>query len=89
MPQTFIKDPDSVLDYTIDWEDWLGSDTIATSDWTVDTGLTEDSDTNTTKAATIWLSSGTANTDYEVTNEITTQGLRTDNRTITIQVREK
>ena len=26
---TFIKDPDSVLDYTVNWETWLDGDTKA------------------------------------------------------------
>lgn len=85
----FTKDPDGVLDYQIDWSDWLGTDTIVTSTWTVGTGITKDSDTNTTTTATIWLSGGTAGTTYELTNEIVTTDGRTDNRTIYVTVKEK
>lgn len=53
------KDPDSVLDYEIDWSSWLvDGDTIATSTWTFPAGLTKDSDTNTTTTATVWVSGG-------------------------------
>jgi len=79
---TFTKDPSAVLDYAIDWSAWLGSDTIATSTWSVPTGITRDSDTNTTTRATIWLSGGTAGQTYQLTNTITTAGGRTDQRTI-------
>lgn len=85
----FTKDPDAVLDYQIDWSDWLGSDTISTSDWTVATGLTGDSDSNTDTTATIWLSGGTAGATYSVTNEIVTNGGRTDNRSFTVYVEER
>ena len=85
----FTKDPSAVLDYTIDWSDWLDSDTISTSTWTVPTGLTEDSDTNTTTTATVWLSSGTAGTQYTVINHIVTAGGREDDRSIYIMVEDR
>ena len=87
MPREFFKDPDAVLDYQVDWSDWLDSDTILSSDWTVPTGITEDSDTNTTTTATIWLSSGTVGTEYSLVNRIVTAGGRKDDRTIIIRVR--
>lgn len=89
MATSFIHDPDAVLDYEIDWSAWLGTDTISSSTWTVPSGLTEDSSTNTTTTATIWLSGGTAGTRYEVTNHIVTAGGREEDRTIQIVVRER
>ena len=89
MPQSFVKDPDAILDYQIDWATWLGTDTIATTTWKVTTGITKVSDTKTTTTATIWLSGGTANTDYTAACKITTAGGRADERTITIIVRQK
>lgn len=85
----YLKDPISVLDYTVDWSDWLDGDTIATSIWTVPTGITQASETETTTAATIWLSGGTDGSDYTVTNRITTVGGRTDERSIVIVVRNR
>lgn len=87
--QLFLKDPDAVLDYQIDWSAWLGSDTIATSTWTVGTGITMDGHTSTTKTATVWLSGGTVGTSYSVTNRIVTALGRTDERTIQITVKNK
>lgn len=86
----FTKDPDAVLDYTVDWATWLGTDTISTSTWpVVPAGITKDSDTNSTTIATIWLSGGTIGETYQLTNRIVTAGGRTDDRTITINVVSK
>ena len=32
---TFLKDPDAVLDYSVDWSKWLAGDQIETSTWFV------------------------------------------------------
>lgn len=85
---TFTKDPNAVLDYQINWATWLGSDTIGTSTWTVPTGITKVTDSNSTTVAIIWLSGGTAGTDYDLLNRIVTAGGRTEDRTITIRVEE-
>ena len=83
------KDPDEVLDYQIDWTDRLAGDTIASSAWTVPSGLTKESDSNTTTTTTVWLSSGTLAEDYEVLNRITTTGGRTMDQTVKLRVRTK
>ena len=85
----FIKDPDAVLDYTVDWETWLDSDTISASSWTIPAGLTEDSDTFGDSTATVWLSSGTAGGNYSITNHITTAAGREEDQTLIIRCREK
>ncbi len=87
--QQFVKDPDEVLDFVFDWSTWLDGDTISSDSTTVDTGLTKDSDSNDTDSVTVWLSGGTAGSAYKVTNQITTAGGRTAERTIIIQVRER
>lgn len=86
---TATKDPSAILDYQFNWATWLGSDTIATSTWTVPAGITQSSETETTTTATIWLSGGTDGSDYQVVNTITTAGGRTDQRTLTIRCRNK
>ena len=89
MPQSFIKDPSSILDYQVNWATFLGTDTISRSAWTVPTGITQASDTNTTTTATIWLSGGTDGSDYELANKIVTAGGRTAERTIRILARQR
>ena len=86
---TFTKDPNAVLDYSIDWAKWLAGDEIATSDWTVPAGLTKVSDTKTTTKTTAWLSGGAAAQSYTVTNRITTTGGRTEDRSFTLKVEER
>jgi hypothetical protein len=86
MAQTFVKDPDNVTNFSIDWSDWLGSDTISTSTWTVPAGITEDSSGKTNTVATITLSSGTAGTTYTLSDRIVTAGGLTMDETLYIIV---
>lgn len=87
---TFIKDPDAVLDYSIEWSKWLAGDRIQTSTWSVsDPALEAAGDSNTPSRATVWLSAGVAGQSYTVTNRITTFGGRTDERSFTIQVQNR
>ena len=83
----FAKDPLAILDYKIDWSQWLPTgDTIATSTWQLPTGISLSTSTNTTTTTTAWLTGGTPGTSYMVTNKIVTAGGRTDERSLTIQV---
>lgn len=87
---SYVKDPDAVLDYQLDWSAWLpDGDTIVTSTWIVQDGIVKDSDSHTDTAATVWLSGGTLGTTYAVTNRISTVEGRTDDRTIRITVRDR
>ena len=84
------KDPAAVLDYPLDWTDWLtGSEVISTSTWAADAGITIDSDTNTTTSATVWLSAGTSGERYRVSNTVVTDGLRTAVRSLLITVEDR
>ena len=86
----FTKDPDSVLDYVMDWSDWLGAtDTISVSTWAADAGITIDSNTNSTTTATVWLSGGTVRRKYIVTNSIETNEGRSVDRSILVRCIEK
>jgi len=86
---TFNKDPAEVLDYTIDWATLLAGDTISTSEWTVPTGITQDSESETTTLAIIWVSGGTVDKQYTLTNTIVTAGGRTRVRSIAINMIER
>ena len=101
MSNFFTKDPNAVLDYVFDWaastngtgdSDWLASaETISTKTIASTTGITVDSSsiTDSNTSVTVWLSGGTAGTDYEIACKIVTSASRTDERTITIMVRER
>lgn len=84
------KDPDDILDYSIDWTRELDGDTISTSVWVVPSGLT---DQNTSSASstktTVWLSGGTDGTSYNVRNRITTAAGRTLDQTVTLNVKAR
>lgn len=86
MLQWPAKDPDEVLDYSIDWSTRLGDDTIATSAWTVPDGLTGGDETNTTTSTTVWLSGGEDGAWHRVENRITTAGGRTMDQSVTIRI---
>lgn len=82
----FLKDPDAVLDYEVDWSAWLGTDTISAVAWTVPTGITQNAVSNTPTTATIWIAGGTKGISYEVSCEITTAGGRTAKRSFVIEI---
>jgi hypothetical protein len=97
------KDPDEVLDYSIDWSRFLGSNTITAVSWyfydendvktlavngqTVD-GLTAGPQAATSTVATIILEDGTLNKEYRVTCAITFGSGLVAERTVRLQVRE-
>lgn len=86
----FVKDPDAVLDFAIDWSTWLASsETVSTSTVTVSSGLIKDSDSESGGVVTVWLSGGTAGQAYAVTSQIVTNQGRTDDRTIQVRVCER
>lgn len=89
----FTKDSDAVLDYTLDWSQWLTTaDTITASTYTVTPsetgGVTVDDQSFTGTKTTVWLSGGVAGQKYFVTNHITTSGGRQDDRSLRITVKE-
>ncbi len=87
---TFKKDPDSKLDYGFDWSEWLTEgDTINSSDWTVDTGITKSNPTNSTTGTAVWIDGGTVGTTYRVTNSIVTSQGREADRSFYIRVVER
>jgi hypothetical protein len=99
------KDPDAVLDFPFIWSDWLAdvsNDTINTYSVSVESGLTLDSSSVNTVALTVegveyaaytvviaWLSGGTVDNTYTVRCRITTNGGRTDDRSIEVYIKER
>ena len=74
------KDPNDILNYTIDWSQWLGADTIVASTWVVQVvGISKVSDTNDTTTATVTLNGGVVGTVHPLLNHIiTAAGLEKD-----------
>ena len=66
------KTPTHPAIFTIDWANWLPTSvTIVSSTHTLDTGLTQDTASNTATTATIEVSGGDAGKVYENINTIT------------------
>ena len=89
MPCQFTKDPDATISYQIDWEKWLNEDTIDTSSWTADSGLTVVTDSSSSTRTTVQVSGGTAGETYELLNRITTQNGDETDRTLIIRIINK
>ena len=87
---TKIKDPDSRLDYEVNWFAWLNGDSISSVTWVVPTGITEGTGTYassfTGTTATVWLEGGTAGTVYQITCRITTALGRIDDFTFALSI---
>lgn len=90
------KDPDAVLDYSVDWIEWLvDGDTIIDDSWVVPEipidgdGITLESHNHDTTSATAWISGGVVGEEYDVTCRIVTVNGRTDDRTFTLVVEER
>jgi hypothetical protein len=86
----FHKDPEAVLDYCIDWSDWLDqAEAIESYEIIPDEGITVDSDDIEDSVITVWLSGGIEGRVYSVTCRVTTDAGRVDDRSIIIICADK
>lgn len=91
-----VKDPQSTLDYTVDWSDWVSAgDEVISSSWAFST-ITGDSNPLVNEdvllasdIATVWISGGTAGKIYTVTNTITTDNGLIDERYFRLVIKNK
>jgi len=99
------KDPDEILDYSVDWSRWLNSGiTISSVAWFVDNasgvktaftggsvvnGLQNVATTNTNTVATINLALGTNNVDYKIYCRITDSSGSVAERVIKLRIKEQ
>lgn len=94
------KDPNEVLDYDIDWAGTAQApgrafaDPLTSSFWMLtnvpDDGMLVMGATSFSSGATkIWLSGGTVNKTYKVTNRVTTSEGRTMDKTGLLTIKEK
>lgn len=89
---TDYKHPISILDYELDWSEWLNGDTIINSAWEVSTGLTVEqtpAPSNTTTSTRAFISGGADKQKYTVTNTITTQAGRKESKSFVLFVTAK
>jgi len=89
---SWLADPQAVLDYEWDWSSWLdtaNNETILSHTITSDPGITVNSHTATSTTVTVWLTGGTVGTRYAIVCHITTSAGRQDDRTIKIVVQDR
>jgi hypothetical protein len=89
----YVKDPQDVVDYNIDWgtNRLVGGETISASTWTVPTGITQTTPAPSINGGvtTIWLLGGTVGVEYAIVNHITTSAGRQYDKTRTIFIAEQ
>jgi hypothetical protein len=83
------KGPDEKKDYGLDWTKFLEGDKIASVVWVVDTGITVEMELHDDFTVTIWLSGGTAGTEYTVLCKIETVAGRDAEQSVKIKVLTK
>jgi len=98
------KDPDEILDFSVDWSRWLGTATISSVLWFVDDasgvktslpagntvyGIQNVSQTISGDIATINIGLGTNNTEYKFTCRITDSVGNIVERVIRLRVKEQ
>jgi hypothetical protein len=85
----FTQDQNEVLDYLVDWSQWLpAGDTIVSSTFTPQTGITTTNTSFTATTTTVWVSGGSSGQSYTIINDITTAAGRRGERTLTFQIKQ-
>jgi len=88
--QKFTKQPNDVLDYDVDFSDWMVSgDEVDGVTVSADAGVTVDSYAFTDEIVKVWLSGGTDGETYKITVLATTEGGRSKEQEFRIKVKEK
>lgn len=83
------KDPDATVKFTVDWSDFLADgETINTSAFTLDSGITSPSNSNDTTTASVYIAGGSVGSRYNVRNRITTSASQTNDYTFTVIIKE-
>lgn len=88
---TIKKDPNAVLDYSLDWSKYLAplADTLTSAVFTSDNGTVVESSTYTSSSARAVVSGGTVGSTATLTCRITTVGGRTDDRSVYLKIVER
>ena len=88
----YVKDPDALLDYKIDWSVWLtasGGDFITSANASAETGIIIKTSAATSTIHTFFVSGGTVGVEYTITSRIHTNGGRRNDQSIVIAIEEQ
>lgn len=90
-PVVFVKDPDSILDYRVDWSVWMApGDFLVDAQWIVTPAVNVELATLGETAAVVWLAgAGAEGTRSFVTNRVTTNDGRVEDYSFIIVSKEK
>lgn len=89
-----LKDPDAVLDYSIDWgTEYLGGDLLADSEWTISPdepgGVTVVGGQFDAATSSVKVGGGVPGRVYRLANQVVTVSGRTDARSIVLRVEKR
>lgn len=89
-----LKDPDAVLDYSVDWgSEYLLGDLIASSEWTVEPnepdGVTIAGTDFDASTAIVKAEGGIVGKLYRLVNDVVMQSGRSDRRSIVLRVEQR
>lgn len=89
-----LKDPDAVLDYSIDWgSQYLGGDALADSSWAVSPaepgGVTVVGSRFDLTSSTVQAGGGVSGRIYKLVNDVVLASGLTDSRSITLRVEKR
>ncbi len=87
----YVKDPDALLDYQIDWGPWLAgsNDFIVSANASAQAGIEIASSSMTSTLHTFFVSGGTVGVEYVITSRIWTNGGRINDQSIVIAIEEQ
>lgn len=86
----YIKDPDAIRTFGINWAEFLGGLTFNSSTWSVTSGtVVIDTNTTSTTFSLVKLSGGTLNEKCALRNRVTRSDGERDDQTIYIKIKEK
>jgi formate-dependent phosphoribosylglycinamide formyltransferase (GAR transformylase) len=89
-----LKDPEAVLDYSVDWgAEYLTGDILATSEWSViphePGGVTVAGSNFDNKISTVKAAGGLAGSVYQLINHVVLASGLTDSRSILLRVEKR
>lgn len=89
----YLKDPQSRVDYAIDWSGYLDGQVVAASAWSVTPvepgGIALDETSFDLDRTAVTLAGGMAGHVYSITNQVTLSDGRIDQRSVTLRVEER
>jgi hypothetical protein len=89
----YLKDPQSRVDYAIDWASYLDGQTIVDSDWTVEPaeagGIAVEEDSFEPGRTAARLTGGVVGNCYSIANLVTLSDGTSDARSIALRVEER